>query len=174
MDVAVIAVGDLIIEQAKAGTPLLSHVGLTSSHLPGQGKTTISVGEDILVAGYPRGFYDVVNKFPIVKSGIISSKWGSNFNGKPSFLIDSKLFPGSSGSVVLTKPKYIAVIDEKIMYNKNGEYTFWGIYSGEPIRQNAPIELEDMTIIKKDSYNVGTVWYSFLVTEIIADGKYLA
>lgn len=85
----------------------------------------------------------------------------------PFFLIDSKLFPGSSGSVVLTKPQYVAVIDGNLMYNKEGSYVFLGIYSGEPIRQNAPIELEDMTIIKKDSYNVGNVWYSTLNVEIL-------
>lgn len=170
VDVAAIAVGDLIVEQAKNGTSLVSHAGLTSDNLPEHRETPINTGDDILVAGYPRGFYDVENKFPIIKSGIISSKWGFNFNGKPYFLIDSKLFPGSSGSVVLTKPEYLAVIDEKIMYSKDGSYTFLGIYSGEPIRRNAPIELEDMTIIKKDSYNVGTVWYSSLVPEIILHG----
>lgn len=169
-DVAVIEVGDLLIEQRKTGISLMSYVGLTSDHLPENSKLTINVGDEILVAGYPRGFYDVENKFPIVKAGIVSSKWGCNFNGQPVFLIDAKLFPGSSGSVVLTKPQYVAVIDEKLMYNKEGSYIFLGIYSGEPIRQNAPIELDDMTIIKKDSYNVGNVWYSSLVPEIIADG----
>lgn len=170
VDVAVIEVGDLIVEQIKAGVSLVSHAGLTSDHLPQNSKLSINVGDDILVAGYPRGFYDMENKFPIVKSGIISSKWGCGFNGKPVFLIDSKLFPGSSGSVVLTKPQYVAVIDGNLMYNKDGSYIFLGIYSGEPIRQNAPIEFEDMTIIKKDSYNVGNVWYATLVPDIIQNG----
>lgn len=170
VDVAVIDVGDLIVEQIKAGISLMSHAGLTSDNLPQNSKLPINVGDDILVAGYPRGFYDIENKFPIVKSGVVSSRWGCNFNGQPVFLIDSKLFPGSSGSVVLTKPQYVAVIDGNLMYNKEGSYVFLGIYSGEPIRQNAPIELEDMTIIKKDSYNVGNVWYSTLIPDIIANG----
>ena len=170
VDVAVIEVGDLIIDQIKQGISLMNFAGLTSDHLPENSKLTVNVGDEILVAGYPRGFYDMENKFPIVKAGVISSKWGCNFNGNPLFLIDSKLFPGSSGSVVLTKPQYIAMIDGNLMYNKNGSYLFLGIYSGEPIRKNAPIELEDITIIKKDSYNVGNVWYSTLVPEIIADG----
>ena len=45
-----------------------------------------------------------MNLFPIVKSGIIASRWKTGFKGKPYFLIDAKLFPGSSGSVVITKP----------------------------------------------------------------------
>ena len=170
IDVALIDVGDLIMEKIKSGVSVMNYAGVTSEHLPQNSQTSINVGDDILVAGYPRGFYDMKNKFPIVKSGVIASKWGSHFNGNPYFLIDAKLFPGSSGSVVLTKPQYVAVINEKLMYNKNGAYIFLGIFSGEPIRKNAPIELEDMTIVKKDSYNVGIVWYSQLVPEIISSG----
>ena len=170
IDVATIEVGDLIIEQIKQGVSLVNYVGLTSDNLPENSRLGVNVGDDILVIGYPRGFYDIENKFPIVKAGIVSSKWGNNFNGKPLFLIDSKLFPGSSGSVVLTKPKHFAMIDGKLMKNEVGEYLFLGVYSGEPIRSNAPIELEDMTIIKKDSYNVGNVWYSTLVLQIIENG----
>jgi len=170
IDVAVIDVADLIIEKAKAGIPLMNFAGLTSDHLPGNSPLTINTGDDILVAGYPRSYYDRANKFPIVKSGIISTKWGANFDGNPYFLIDSKLFPGSSGSIVLTKPQYVAVIDGNLKYNAEGQYIFLGIYSGEPMRVNRPIELEDMTIIKKDSYNEGIVWYSSLVPEIISHG----
>ncbi len=31
-------------------------------------------------------------------------------------------------------------------------------------------ELEDITIIKKQSFNVGNVWYSHLITDIIKNG----
>jgi len=31
------------------------------------------VGDDVLIIGYPYGFYDYENKYPIVKSGIIST-----------------------------------------------------------------------------------------------------
>ena len=170
IDVAVIDVANLIIEKAKAGIPLMNFAGLTSDHLPDNSPLTINTGDDILVAGYPRSYYDRANKFPIVKSGIISTKWGANFDGNPYFLIDSKLFPGSSGSIVLTKPQYVAVINGNLKYNAEGQYIFLGIYSGEPMRVNRPIELEDMTIIKKDSYNEGIVWYSSLVPEIISNG----
>ena len=170
IDVAVINVGDLIIEKMKAGVPIMQFIGVTSDHLPENSPLSINAGDDILVAGYPRGFYDTINKFPIVKSGIIATKWQSNFNGKPLFLIDSKLFPGSSGSIVLTKPQYIAVIDGNVKYNKDGQYIFLGIYSGEPYIKHNPLEFDDMTIIKRETYNVGIVWYSSLVPEIISNG----
>lgn len=171
VDIAVIDVEDLIVKKMGEEIPIMNFAGLTSDHLPKNSKLDINVGDEILVAGYPRGFYDIENKFPIVKSGIVSSKWGNDFNGEPVFLIDSKLFPGSSGSVVLTKPQYIAVIDKKLMYNYDGSYIFLGIYSGEPITKSVPVEFEDITIIKNDSYNVGYVWYSDLVPEIILNGN---
>lgn len=74
VDVVVIDVGDLIVEQIKAGISLMSHAGLTSDNLPQNSRLPINVGDDILVAGYPRGFYDIENKFPIVKSGVVSSR----------------------------------------------------------------------------------------------------
>lgn len=170
VDVAAIDIGDIISQKLASKTPLMNFTGLTSDNLPCNSKPQINTGDDILVAGYPRGFYDKENKFPIVKTGIISSKWGSNFNGRPLFLIDSKLFPGSSGSLVISKPQALAVIDDKVMFNKAAPYIFLGIYSGEPILKRMPIELEGLTIIKSDSYNVGNVWYSFLVPEIIEKG----
>ena len=170
IDVAVINVCDLITPQMASKITLINSVGLTNDNLPENSVLPINVGDDILVAGYPRGFYDTVNKFPIVKSGIISTKWGSNFDDNPYFLIDAKLFPGSSGSVVLTKPQHLAIIDEQLQYNKDGEYIFLGVFSGEPCLEYNPIEFEGMTIIKKETYNVGTVWYSSLVPEIISNG----
>ncbi len=170
VDVALIEIGDILKEKFKEKYALMNFGGVSNDNLPINSKLRINVGDDILVVGYPRGFYDKVNMFPIVKSGIISSKWGCYFNGNPLFLIDSKLFPGSSGSVVLTKPKHIAVVDEQIMYNNAGEYIFLGIYSGEPVRRESPIELEGLTIIKTESYNLGNVWYSSLVPEIISNG----
>ena len=76
----------------------------------------MEVFDDYLVIGYPRMFYDKVNLFPIVKSGIIASKWQGMLNGKPYFLIDAKLFPGSSGSIVISKPIGTVIENGKFMW----------------------------------------------------------
>ena len=131
----------------------------------------MEVADDVVVIGYPRGFYDHTNLYPIVKSGIIASRWGFNFNGLPYFLIDAKLFPGSSGSIVVSKPQNITVDGGMVFCAKEKQFTFLGIYSGELIRQPHPIEMDDITIIRKEGFNLGTVWYGSLVDEIIRDGK---
>lgn len=169
VDIALIEIADLYLKLLLDKEPIMSVVGLTSDNLPSNTKSPLYTGSDVLVAGYPRGYYDRENKFPIVKAGIISTKWGDRFQGNPCFLIDAKLFPGSSGSVVITKPQQMALIDGKLMTNQNGEFVFLGVYSGEPIEQKR-LHFEDMEIIKNESYNVGYVWYSCLIPQIIKEG----
>ena len=67
----------------------------------------LEIGEDLLVLGYPLGFYDTMHNLPIVRNASISSNYGINFKGNRHFLIDSNLHPGTSGSPVITKPSTI-------------------------------------------------------------------
>lgn len=170
VDVCTVEVLDLLQEKLKAGGNYLQWHGVSSDQFAGKNNILLEVADDVVVVGFPRGFYDQVNLYPIVKSGIIASRWGANFNGERYFLIDSKLFPGSSGSVVVSKPKDFVVIDGKMMYSKEKQFAFLGIYSGEPFTQLPPLELDGLTIVGRPGLNVGIVWYAELVEEIIKQG----
>ena len=119
-----------------------------STLITSRGKNNIEVeaSSDVLIAGYPKGFYDHINLFPIVKSGIIASRWGAGFQGQPYFLIDAKLFPGSSGSVVISKPIDLVVKDGQVMLASEKQFAFLGVYSGEPKLQETPVVVGDLTI----------------------------
>ncbi|HEV2192542.1 MAG TPA: serine protease [Nitrosopumilaceae archaeon] len=169
VDVAVVDIQDLLNKRGENKVDIRWHA-VSKDDLPQNNRSTIEVSDDIVAIGYPRGFYDEVNVFPIVKSGTIASRWGSNFNGKPYFLIDAKLFPGSSGSIVLTKPKDVYVKDGKLQHTDEKKFSFLGIYSGEPFLKEPPIESDEMTIILKPTFNVGIVWYGYLVEEILEKG----
>ena len=176
VDVAIVSVPDLMTKAmypVPAGEQAMAYSAVSEEDFPGKSKITVEVGDDVLVVGYPRGFYDEFCKFPIVKSGIIASRWGMPFNGKPFFLIDAKLFPGSSGSIVISKPIGFLVEDKKILQHSSGskQFAFLGIFSGEPFCESRPIETDSFTIISKEGYNVGVVWYCQLVTDIIKNGK---
>ena len=56
--------------------------------------------EDVVFIGYPSGLRDNRNGLPIVRRGITASPVWADFEGKPEFLIDAGVFPGSSGSPV--------------------------------------------------------------------------
>lgn len=176
VDVATVNVTDLL---GKAMYPLpadekgMAYSAVSEEDFPGREKIKAEVGDDVLVVGYPRGFYDQLSKFPIVKSGVIASFWGMPFGGKPCFLIDAKLFPGSSGSIVISKPVSFVIEKKQIFEHTSGskQFAFLGIFSGEPFRESRPIETDTFTIISKEGYDVGIVWYYHLVTQIIKNGK---
>jgi hypothetical protein len=170
IDITIIRVDDLITDRIKSGATYMQWSAVGEENLPGNNNISAEVTDDVIVIGYPKGFYDRTNVFPIVKSGIIASRWGLNFNGMPVFLVDARLFPGSSGSIVITKPIDFVVVNGKPLYAKEKQFAFLGVYSGEPFLQKDPIELDDMTIIRKDSFNVGMVWYGSLVIDIIKEG----
>ena len=56
--------------------------------------------EPIIMVGYPIGLWDSVNNLPLLRRGITATHPKINFKGKPEFLIDAAVYPGSSGSPV--------------------------------------------------------------------------
>ena len=90
----------------------------------------VSVGEDVLIVGYPVGFYDFKNNLPIVKSGTIASTYNILFDDKFQFLIDANLQPGTSGSPVLIRHKILTISDRENL-DSLLSYRLAGIYSGE-------------------------------------------
>lgn len=165
VDVVAIKVDDLMTDilASKAHPNMISSCKVTDRDLPSSSPLTIEATSDVIICSYPYGFYDSVNKFPIVKSGIIASSWGKPFNGTKSFLVDANLFPGSSGGLVLSKPTDIARINGNVMHSDYKHYVFLGVYSGQYnyVRKNP-----DGTT-KVESYGLGIVWYSDLVHEIV-------
>ncbi len=169
VDVAVIKIGDLIQNAISSNAGVIfGYDAVTEADLPSQNRFDVDVCDDTVVIGYPRGYYDTLNLFPIVKSGIIASACNVYFQGLPLFLTDVKLYGGSSGSLVITKPSYQAMVAGKPKVFSEKKFALLGVYSGEPIYPRDPVQIdEELTIIKKSSYNLGVVWYSFLIMNII-------
>lgn len=165
VDVVAIKVDDLAtsLMVSNAHTNMISTGKVTDRDLPSASPLTIEATSDVVICSYPHGFYDSVNKYPIVKSGIIASSWGKPFNGTRTFLVDANLFPGSSGGLVLSKPTDIARINGKVMHSDYKHYVFLGVYSGQ---YNYVVKNTDGST-KVESYGLGIVWYSDLVHEIV-------
>ncbi|WP_346899021.1 serine protease [uncultured Roseibium sp.] len=56
--------------------------------------------EDVVMVGYPTGIVDAVNNFPIVRRGITSTPYTTDYQGKQEFLADIPVYGGSSGSPI--------------------------------------------------------------------------
>jgi hypothetical protein len=56
--------------------------------------------EDIIMIGYPYNLWDKVNNLPFYMKGITATHPGMNYNGNEEFVINTPVYPGSSGSPV--------------------------------------------------------------------------
>ena len=170
IDVALLDISELVKGRITGSEQYLVPYLLSADNFAGKNNIEVEASSDVLVVGYPKGFYDHVNLFPIVKSGIIASRWGVGFRGQPYFLIDAKLFPGSSGSVVLSKPVDVVMKDGRLMYSKEKQFAFLGVYSGDPWVKENPVEIGDLIITRKSGFDLGVVWYADLVEDILERG----
>lgn len=121
----------------------------------------LNPGSDVLIIGYPQGFYDKEHNLPVFRNGMIASVYGIPFNGSPCFLTDANLHPGTSGSPVVTKPKNNYTNSEGRTILIGGEqYFLLGVHSGTYSIKFA----EDV----EESLGLGIAWYIDLVDEISA------
>ncbi len=98
VDIAVIPIKEEKIKEEKF------HITAFSKDYDLPGDRYISIGDYLLVVGYPLGIHDSKHNTPIIRSAIMASVYPLPFRGKPYFLIDSCLHEGTSGSPVLLQP----------------------------------------------------------------------
>lgn len=174
IDIAVIDICEKVNQFIKESPDnlILYALPITEQEFPNNNKFPIEVCDDIAVIGYPSGFYDEKNLFPIVKNGTIASMWGANFRGRQGFAIDAKLFPGSSGSLVITKPRREDLDDNgRLIFKKEKVFYCLGVFSGEPIFTKRIIDNEGKPTSINNSFNLGFVWYASLITDTIENGE---
>ena len=179
VDVCVIEVGDILnermVEAQKTGAQYFAPGAISKEMFPGDNnKLSVEAGDAVIVAGYPKGFYDSFNLFPVLKAGVIGSRWGAQFKGKPCFLIDGQMFPGSSGSLVISRPTNITVDDGKLLTSKDKQFAVLGILSGEWWDESGNREYEittSLTMVVKGAVNTAIVWYGSLIEDIISSGS---
>lgn len=177
IDVAVIDIYDVVKNLPDNAVPNNATIYVSpikTSQLPDKCKFPIEVCDDTVCIGYPRNFYDTANLYPVAKSGIIATQWNANFENSPRFLIDLQLFPGSSGSLVISKPR-MEDLDENgfLVFRSNKVFYFLGVYSGEPVQINKIVEPGLGLKVIEQKFNFGNVWYSYLIPEIINNGVFV-
>jgi hypothetical protein len=162
IDVAVIDVTDDIRAEFKGPlgqrAQLLNFNAANSDEFPGKSPIEVQPGDDVIIIGYPLGFYDQYNKLPVLKTGMLNTPVGLHFNGLDAFLIDFKYYEGSSGSLIITKPTHIAIDKEGVVRTSvDRKYVFLGVYQGEWYRnEDKPLEAD-----------LGLGWYYYNVEEAI-------
>lgn len=135
----------------------------TEDHIPHN--VDISIGEDVLVVGYPLGFHDALHNLPIIRNAIISSVYPVPFQGNPIILIDSRLHSGTSGSPVLTKPsQWIRYTDGSTAMLGGPKSFLVGIHSGT-------FDITTRDLSQDEPLGLNAVWFASLIPEIITQAS---
>ena len=100
VDLAVMPLAPIIRLLRSCGKEI-DVVPLTPDLLPNEADMTeCGVFQEVKFIGYPIGIWDEKNNLPIVRRGMTATDPSVDYNGKPEFLIDAAVYPGSSGSPV--------------------------------------------------------------------------
>ncbi|MDA2924303.1 serine protease [Acidobacteria bacterium AH-259-L09] len=131
------------------------------NHIPND--VVVSIGEDVLVLGFPLGFHDLVHNLPIVRNATLASVYPVPFQGQPFVLIDSRLHSGTSGSPVITKETAILrkTDGSTALLSGGGATFFLGVHS-------ASIDVINRDPTQDEPLGLNVVWFASLVEEIVS------
>jgi len=91
-----------IVKQLEAQNAKPFFVPITDELMPTEAQLgELDALEEVVFIGYPNGIYDTKNLLPVMRRGTTATPIHVNYDGKPIFLMDASVFPGSSGSPVL-------------------------------------------------------------------------
>lgn len=100
IDVAVVAIGGVLNDLRERDQAVFMRQ-ITHQLLPTPDVIDdLDVMEPVVFVGYPSGLHDTKNLTPIIRRGTTATPVQLDHGGKPEFLIDASVFPGSSGSPV--------------------------------------------------------------------------
>jgi len=101
IDVAVMPLLPMLNEIKKQGQEVYFR-SIPLSLIPTrEQQESLTALEEVIFVGYPNSIYDTRNLLPIIRKGTTATPISIDYEGKPLFLIDASVFPGSSGSPVM-------------------------------------------------------------------------
>jgi len=121
----------------------------------------------ILFIGYPNGMFDRKHFTPIIRRGTTATPIQLDYDGRPTFLIDASVFPGSSGSPVfsyeltwngqIASIKLLGILSEVFCRTDVGEV------------QPLPVPINRSFVALQQMIDLGVVFKSHLIVETMED-----
>lgn len=135
VDISVINFGAFLNRLEAVGTPayltpIPANVAFDQGDLG-----VVSAIEDVIFIGYPAGVFDSTSHLPVLRSGTTASPIEVEYEGKPAFLIDGAVFPGSSGSPVILLDRSGIWQDRNGGSNIGSRFLFLGVLAAVHTRQ---------------------------------------
>jgi hypothetical protein len=110
----------------------------------------LPIGSDVVVPGFPLGFYDDQNLMPVALRGSVASLYPIPFRGTQRFQIYGRLYEGMSGAPVFTRP-------DNFVYRYGQPFTFLG----GPVAYLLGVHSEG-----RDGLQMQDVWYAQLLDSL--------
>jgi len=133
IDVAAMPLVPILKEIERAGKTVFFR-SITDSLIPSTEQVNeLDAIEEVMFIGYPNGIFDSKNLMPVVRRGTTATHLQIDYEGKPLFLIDASVFPGSSGSPVLIVNT--GGYATRGAFNVGNRVLFLGIVSSVAIRE---------------------------------------
>lgn len=127
----------------------------------------LSIAENVYFVGYPAGRFDTSNNLPLMRIGMIASHPKFDFNGKPQFVIDAQVFPGSSGSPVYIDLTYEYFRNGRIVVGER-KLKLLGIVAQTMIRNNELQAVPSSTnYVTQEVMGLGIVFKSTAIKELV-------
>ncbi len=123
--------------------------------------------EPVTFIGYPDGLYDSTSLLPIVRRGHSASALNVDYEGKPTFLIDASVFPGSSGSpVFLVVPASAPDKFGNITFGPGTRVLFLGVVAAVYERAVDLVTVASSRSLSLETLDIGIVYKARVVKEI--------
>lgn len=172
IDVAIMPLAPVLQQIEKMGKSVF-YRAITHTLIPSpEQMNELDAIEEVVFIGYPNGIFDSKNLMPVVRRGTTATHLQIDYEGKPLFLIDAAVFPGSSGSPVL-------IANTGGYASKNGftvgtRVLFLGIISSVAIREEQgqiafiPSPVSQVPIVKtQQMIDLGIVFKASTILETI-------
>ena len=177
VDVAVLPMEEILKQIEDRGDSIYWN-NVSSKDLPTEDNwNRMTAGWEVVFIGYPSGWFDNINLTPIFRTGTAATPPPIDYAGKPIFLIDASVFPGSSGSPVFIRGSGPVVFEEREgdLYMGNVPL-FLGVIAKVGVRQeqgridfiSVPTGYEPVPVVQQ-MIDLGIVYKSRTVVEAIED-----
>ncbi len=177
VDVAILPMAE-ILNQIEDRGEAIYWSNVSSKDLPTEDNWNgMTATWEVIFIGYPSGWFDSVNLTPIIRTGTAATPPAIDYDGKPIFLIDASVFPGSSGSPVFIRGAGPIVFEEREGEIYMGNIPlFLGVIAKVGIRQeqgridfiSVPTGYRPVPVVNQ-MIDLGIVYKSRTVVEAIED-----
>lgn len=169
VDVAILPLGGLVDQVQAAGqTPFFMPVDASFAATP-EVLAEYEPIEPVIFIGYPNGLYDSGSLLPIARRGHSATALNVDYEGKPIFLVDASVFPGSSGSpVFLFVPASTADKYGNITIGGGPKVVFLGVVAA--VYQRTVPVVQTPTVggqFVHDALDIGIVYKASTVVELV-------